>query len=461
MTGTGQVRIHAPGQVRLDSVELPECGPRDAIVEVHACGICGSDLSYIRLGGLAGPGGEPMPLGHELAGVVKAVGAEVTDVVPGQRVVVHPAEEIGTGSNEGGLADAVFVREAARGGRLFPIPDDMPITVAALAEPVAVGMHAAEQLHVDVNDKVAVFGCGPIGLAAIASLADRGLTDIVAIDLSETRRRLAEQLGASETIDPATQKVWRELERIHGTAPLMFGHSAATSGFIEASGSQKVLTDIIDRAGTAAHISVVALHYNPVPVNFLNVLMKELVIRGSINYPARFADAIDLLQRRDLSPMITNRFSLDDIDAALEVLSGSKDAMDRVPDIAKAKGIKRALPLAVSAPFHCPLMQPAAQKMAEALAAITIRPLAVPVLANVIATPVSEPDSVRQLLVTQVTGRVRWRESILALKGFGITATVEFGGNKVLSGMVKRIDPELQMIALDTPADLEAFGKVL
>ena len=325
MTVIDQVRIHGPGQASLDRVDLPECGPRDAIVDVHACGICGSDLSYIKLGGLAGPGGEPMPLGHELAGIVRSVGDEVTDVAPGQRVVVHPAEEIGCGSGEGGLADTVFVRNAAKGGRLFPIPDDMPLTIAALAEPVAVGMHAAEQLHVGADDKVAVFGCGPIGLAAIASLADRGLTDIVAIDLSATRRRLAEILGASVAIDPATQKVWRELERVHGAAPLMFGHSAATSGFIEASGSQKVLTDIIDRAGTGAHISVVALHYTPVPVNFLNVLMKELVIRGSIAYPDRFSDAIELLQRRDLSAMITDRFPLGEIDAALEVLSGSKE----------------------------------------------------------------------------------------------------------------------------------------
>ena len=142
------------------------------------------------------------------------------------------------------------------------------------------------------------------------------------------------------------------------------------------------------------------------------------------------------------------------------VLSGSKDAMDRVPDIAKARGIKRALPLAVSAPFHCPLMAPAALKMAEALDAITIRPLIVPVLANVTAAPVSEPDYVRQLLVTQVTNRVRWRESILSLRELGIETTVEFGG-KVLTGMVKRIDKDLQTVTLDTPADLEAFGKSL
>src|SRR5450631_4196003 len=98
------------------------------------------------------------------------------------------------------------------------------------------------------------------------------------------------------------------------------------------------------------------------------------------------------------------------------VISGTLDALARAGEIAKARGIKRALPLAVSAPFHCPLMQPAAQRMAEALAGVTIRPLSVPVLANVTAKEASDPDHVRRLLVEQVTGRVRWRESILALR---------------------------------------------
>lgn len=143
------------------------------------------------------------------------------------------------------------------------------------------------------------------------------------------------------------------------------------------------------------------------------------------------------------------------------VISGTLDALARVPDIAKAKGIKRALALPVSAPFHCPLMQPAADRMAEALAQAAVRPPAVPVLANVTAALQSEPDMIRRLLVEQVTGRVRWRESIAALRGLGVETTVEFGGNKVLTGMVKRIDKELQSLTLDTPADIEAFGKGL
>ena len=142
------------------------------------------------------------------------------------------------------------------------------------------------------------------------------------------------------------------------------------------------------------------------------------------------------------------------------VISGTLDALARAGEIAKAKGIKRALPLPVSAPFHCPLMKPAADKMAEALAAVTIRPLSTPVLANVTAAEANDPETVRRLLVEQVTGRVRWRESILSLKSLGVDTNVEFG-NKVLTGMVKRIDKDLATITLEAPADLEAFGKTL
>ena len=143
------------------------------------------------------------------------------------------------------------------------------------------------------------------------------------------------------------------------------------------------------------------------------------------------------------------------------VISGTKAAIDKAPEVAKSKGIKRAMALNVSAPFHCPLMQPAADKMREALAAVTIRPLAVPLIANVTAAETSEPETIRRLLVEQVTGRVRWRESVLAFRALGVETTVEAGGAKVLTGMVKRTDEDLQTMTLDTPADIEAFVKTL
>jgi [acyl-carrier-protein] S-malonyltransferase len=143
------------------------------------------------------------------------------------------------------------------------------------------------------------------------------------------------------------------------------------------------------------------------------------------------------------------------------VISGTRAAIDKAPEIAKTLGIKRAMALNVSAPFHSPMMQPAADKMREALAAVTIRPSAVPVVANVTAAENSEPETIRRLLVEQVTGRVRWRESVLAFRSLGVETTVEFGGGKVLTGMVKRIEKDLQTVTLDTPADIEAFAKTL
>ena len=142
------------------------------------------------------------------------------------------------------------------------------------------------------------------------------------------------------------------------------------------------------------------------------------------------------------------------------VISGSKAAIDRAMALAKEKGVKRALPLPVSAPFHCALMQPAAEAMAEALAAATMRPPLVPVYANVTAAPVADPDVIRELLVQQVTGTVRWRESVEAMVAVGVTEFVEFGA-KVLGPMVKRIAPDAKATSVVTMADIEAFAATL
>lgn len=143
------------------------------------------------------------------------------------------------------------------------------------------------------------------------------------------------------------------------------------------------------------------------------------------------------------------------------VISGTRAAVERAGEIAKRMGAKRAMPLAVSAPFHSPLMQPAADKMRDALLEVTIRPPAAPLVANVTATEVTEPETIRRLLVEQITGRVRWRESVLTFRHLDVGTIVECGGNKVLTGMVKRTDRELETISLDSPNDIEAFAKTL
>ncbi|NIZ13299.1 ACP S-malonyltransferase [Phaeobacter sp. HF9A] len=146
-----------------------------------------------------------------------------------------------------------------------------------------------------------------------------------------------------------------------------------------------------------------------------------------------------------------------DNDPTQVVVSGHKAAVERAAEIAKAKGAKRAVMLPVSAPFHCALMQPAADVMAEALAAVEIKAPAVPLIANVRADEVTDPDTIRQLLVEQVTGSVRWRESVMAMASKGVTEFWEIGAGKVLSGMVRKIDRSLTCRQVGTDADVAAI----
>jgi len=149
-----------------------------------------------------------------------------------------------------------------------------------------------------------------------------------------------------------------------------------------------------------------------------------------------------------------------DNDPTQVVISGTKAAVERAIAIAKEHGAKRAIELPVSAPFHCPLMQPAADEMAEALAGAAMQAPLVPVYANVTAAPVADPDTIRRLLVEQVTGVVRWRESVAAMFEAGVHDFAEFGG-KVLSPMVKRIAPDATTASLVSMDDVEAFAKTL
>lgn len=145
-----------------------------------------------------------------------------------------------------------------------------------------------------------------------------------------------------------------------------------------------------------------------------------------------------------------------DNDPSQVVVSGSKAAVERAVEIAKEKGAKRALLLPVSAPFHCSLMAPAAAVMAEALAEVTINTPAVPVVANVIAEAVSDPAQIRALLVDQVTGSVRWRESVMWMGERGVTEAYEIGAGKALSGLIKRINRDITTQAVGTPEDVAA-----
>lgn len=316
-------RIHGPNDVRLDEIAEPTVGDDDVLIDVRACGICGSDVGYAKLGGVAGPATEPFPIGHELAGTISAVGANCTNVARiGDRVALHPGAAgfgLGNGGPEGGFTPKLLVRGAAQGKSLFPIPDDMTFAHGALAEPLGVGMHAVDQSEAVPGDKVAVTGAGPIGLSAIATLHDRGFEDVVSIDLSDNRLEVARKLGATHTINPGKEDLWEALGRVHGKSKLYWMDLVGTNVFIEATGVGPVLADIVRRCAPKSRIAVVALHRQEVPIPFMDVLTKEVTIRGSIEYPDDYSEMIRLLARRDLEPMITHRFGLDDFLEAFDV----------------------------------------------------------------------------------------------------------------------------------------------
>jgi threonine dehydrogenase-like Zn-dependent dehydrogenase len=321
-----QVNIHGPGRVEIDEVPDPEPGPRDAVIRVTACGICGSDLGYIKLGGLAGPSGKPMPIGHEFSGIVESIGSEVMGIEVGSRVVANPmsnGNSIGNGSAEGAFAPRVLIPNAADGTAIFRLPDELPMDVAALAEPLSVGLQGVERCRPKPGEKAVIFGAGPIGLAAVASLKFCGVDNIVAVDLSPTRLEIARKLGASDTLNPNSDPVWEAIKEIHGTSPVLGAPMAGSDMYIEASGADPVIEQVLSHCKSEARLSIVGLHRTPIPVNFLLVMMKSMTIVGSMAYPDDWSKAIELLSTRDLSPMITHRFALEDFQNALATANDS------------------------------------------------------------------------------------------------------------------------------------------
>jgi threonine dehydrogenase-like Zn-dependent dehydrogenase len=180
-------------------------------------------------------------------------------------------------------------------------------------------MNAVARAAARAGEKAVVFGAGPIGLAALAALRDCGVDDVIAVDLSERRLALARTLGAGATLNPASQDVWREIRARHGEASLLGAAMAASDLYIEASGAAPVIGEVLQHARAEARLVVVALHRAPIPVSFLLVMLKQLTLRGAMEYPEDFSETLALLARRDLSAMITHRFPLAGFHEALQV----------------------------------------------------------------------------------------------------------------------------------------------
>lgn len=328
------VRVHGPSDLRIDDIEPPVPGPRDVVVRTAVAGICGSDITFTRIGGVAAPQKEPFGLGHELAGTVASVGVDVVGIAPGDRVTVNPMGDgnaIGNGVPEGAFAPLLLVQNATLGGSIYRLPDSVSFEHAALIEPLSVALHAVRRSDVQQDDSVVVFGAGPIGLGIVALLHERGVREITVVDMSSSRLQRACRLGATQTVNPAEGDTFDALAAALGSGSV-FGWPTINAGlWFEVTGSAEVLQSIVAMAPSRARMLVVAVHHTPVPVDFQMALAKELDFSMSLAYPEEFPEVLALLasEKLDVSAMISHRLPSKDFFAAF-ALAQDKDASAKV-----------------------------------------------------------------------------------------------------------------------------------
>jgi 2-desacetyl-2-hydroxyethyl bacteriochlorophyllide A dehydrogenase len=313
---------------------MPAIGPADVLVKMRACGICGSDALYISLGGLPPRQGK-MPLGHEPAGEVAAVGDRVTGISVGDHVVINPmaapSNIIGNGGATGALADYLLIEDAVRGKSLEVVPNHIPFEVAALNEPMAVARHAVNQVAPKPTDKVVVFGAGPIGLGATIGFKSVGVQHVTVVDLIASRLEKAFKVGADAVINSAEQDVARRLIELHGPGESMFPGRAGTDIYLDAAGVPAVINTALTAAKRGAKVVVVAVHKEPVPVDFLNVMSNEVTIVGSMGYPEEiFQVTKDIIANWEkYAVIVSHTIPFDDVDEALRI-AATPGAADKV-----------------------------------------------------------------------------------------------------------------------------------
>jgi 2-desacetyl-2-hydroxyethyl bacteriochlorophyllide A dehydrogenase len=326
--------VTAPETTEIQDVPTPSVGPDDVLVRIRACGICGTDTLYIAIGGLP-PRHGCMPIGHEPAGEVVEVGSDVSDIAVGDHVVVNPMavgdDIIGNGGSAGALADYLLIRDAVRGRSLEVVPDHIPYEVAALNEPMAVARHAVNQVAPRHSDQVLVLGAGPIGLGITIALKSLGVKHVVVADILPSRLEKALKVGADAVINSKDEDVAARLIELHGPGDSMWPDRAGTDIFLDAAGVPAAVDKALAAAKRGAKLGVVAVHKEPISMDFMNVMSNELTIIGSMGYPTEIFEVTkDIVENWEkYQVIISHTFDLDDLQEALQCVA-TPGAADKV-----------------------------------------------------------------------------------------------------------------------------------
>jgi 2-desacetyl-2-hydroxyethyl bacteriochlorophyllide A dehydrogenase len=326
--------VTGPGETRVVDVPKPAVGRADVLVKIRACGICGTDGFFISVGGIPGLDGG-MPLGHEPAGEVVDVGSDVSGVAVGDHVVINPMVApsgiIGNGGATGALAEYLLVENAVRGTSLEVVPDHIPFEIMALNEPMAVARHGANRCRPTPSDKVVIFGAGPIGLGATIAFKSLGVGHVVVADLIPARLEKALKVGADAVINSADEDVGQRLIELHGPGESMFAGKSGTDIYFDAAGAPVVITTALSAAKSGARLGVVAVHKQPVEVDFVNVMSNEITIVGSMGYPDEIFEVTrDIVANWEkYAAIVSHTIPFDDVDEALRMAS-TPGAADKV-----------------------------------------------------------------------------------------------------------------------------------
>ncbi|WP_217238606.1 zinc-binding dehydrogenase [Streptomyces sp. AC555_RSS877] len=319
----------AENKIDVVDVERPVPGPKDALVRIRACGICGTDTFFLHLGGMpTGADGSTraIPLGHEPAGEVVEVGAEVTDLKVGNRVVVNPQDAssgiIGCGGKLGGMDEYLLIEDAVVGKSVAVFPDHVPFNVAALNEPMAVARHCVNRSEAKPGDKVVVFGAGPIGLGATIWLKLRGIEHVVVADVIPERLETALAIGADAVIDSASENVTARLTELHGQAANALGQPrAGTDIYIDAAGAPAVFQAAVDSAKWKAKLVMVAVQKKSDAIDLGGMLRSELTLIASQGYPTEIFEVTpELAEHKDrFARLISHRVPFAEVDRAFDL----------------------------------------------------------------------------------------------------------------------------------------------
>ena len=321
--------IHGVNDVRLDDYQRPEAGPKDVVVKMKAVGICGSDLSYIKVGGMPREPGGTTALGHEGAGEIMTVGAEVSGLSIGQAVIVNPMNTpsyIGSGGPEGAFTEELLVRDARLNDSILPIPDGIPYDVAAMCEPLAVALHGVNRAEAKAGDKIAIFGCGPIGLGMVLWAVDRGC-EVIALDLAESRLERARALGAI-TVNPGTEDVVARIKEIHGSHAYFGRERANTDAYIDAAGAPMILGQVVSMAKQHARHVITAAYMKPIELPAGPMLTSEMTITTAVGYPTEFPDVVAAMPRLHdkIAALISHTLPFADVVEGLSVAADPNSA---------------------------------------------------------------------------------------------------------------------------------------